>query len=100
MPLTCERIIQVQFMKTKIKTFLALIGLSLLATGPLWGQAEADTNKPSTPEGHESVRIDHTGVHVGGADPVDINVPNWGAQAGQSFPSVPFSPAFGMPWAF
>jgi hypothetical protein len=86
-------------MKTKIKTFLALIGLSLLATGPLWAQAEADTNKPSTPEGHESVRIDHTGVHVGGADPVDINVPNWGAQVGPFIPIVSILAVFGMPVA-
>ena len=73
-------------MKTKIKTFLALFGLSLLATGPVWAQAEAETNKPFTAKGHESVRIDHTGVHVGGADPVDINVPNWGPRIGPSSP--------------
>jgi hypothetical protein len=110
MPLTCEQIIQVQFMKTKIKTFLALIGLSLLATGPLWAQAEAETNKPSTAsarepaaanpgEEHESVRIDHTGVHVGGADPVDINVPNWGPQLGPLIPIISILAVFGMPVA-
>src|SRR5690349_13868279 len=99
MPLTCERIIQVQYMKTKITTFLAIIGLSLLTTGPLWAQAEAETNKPSAAEEHDSVRIDHTGVHVGGADPVDINIPNWGPRVGPFIPIISILAVFGMPVA-
>jgi hypothetical protein len=49
--------------------------------------APADTNAPtatthrahrtSSDEDHPPVRIDETGVHVGGANPVDINVPDF-----------------------
>ena|ERR1051325_2837333 len=94
-------------MKAAQKTFLITLFLSLLSTGPIWAQAEAETNKPSTSkdvannpgEEHESVRIDHTGIHVGGADPVDINVPNWGPRIGPLIPIISILAVFGMPVA-
>ncbi|HEY2952605.1 MAG TPA: DUF6249 domain-containing protein [Verrucomicrobiae bacterium] len=47
------------------------------------------------------VRIDHTGIHVGGADPVDINVPDigWGSRVGPLIPIVSILAVFGMPVA-
>jgi hypothetical protein len=37
----------------------------------------------------ESVRIDHTGVHVGGEESVDISVPNFGAPGSNWGPLLP-----------
>lgn len=36
------------------------------------------SEEKATPARGDSVRIDHTGIHVGGEDPVDINIPNAG----------------------
>ena len=60
-------------------------------------KGEVVTNNPGNE--HESVRIDSTGVHVGGADPVDINVPNWGGRLGPLLPILSVLAVFGSPVA-
>src|SRR5271154_3880193 len=100
-------------MKNTWKRFIAVVVL-LVAVSPVGARAAvsvyaedipgtavapaAVSNSPSTEtstEGskvsgtdHPPVRIDETGVHVGGANPVDINVPDfarghggWGTNA-------------------
>ncbi len=77
------------------------------------GSAVAATNPP-TAEGsangssadHPPVRIDETGVHVGGANPVDINVPGYGGDGEHGFPwaatvkaVVAIFASFGLPVA-
>jgi len=49
--------------------------------------------------GGDSVRIDSTGVHVGGEDRVDINVPNWGGRLGPLLPIISVLAVFGSPVA-
>jgi hypothetical protein len=46
-------------------------------------ESQAATNNQDAP-----VRIDQTGVHVGGSDPVDINIPNFAHQFGTGWNNV------------
>ena len=94
-------------MKTVSKTLLNTALLLTIIAAPLWAQndkasaeaanGEVATNNPGNE--HESVRIDSTGVHVGGADPVDINVPNWGGRLGPLLPILSVLAVFGSPVA-
>ena|SRR6266704_1123896 len=81
-------------MKIASKTLLGTAFLFTIIAAPLAAQndtaseAKADNGSAAAVKGevatnssdneHSSVRIDSTGVHVGGEDRVDINVPNWG----------------------
>ena len=89
---------------------ITLLGTAFLLTmiaAPLAAQAdnasvppakgEVATNNPDSD--HASVRIDSTGVHVGGEDRVDINVPNWGGALGPLLPIVSVLTVFGSPVA-
>jgi hypothetical protein len=106
-------------MKTKLRTLLAA---ALLLTGvaiPLRAQNEADTKPKDEPVpvatdeavtndakgARESVRIDHTGIHVGGEEPVDINLGALGGKdglggiVGPLLPIISVVMVFGMPVA-
>lgn len=94
-------------MKIRSKTLLGMAFVFTIITTPLAAQTdnasavtpkgEAVTNSPDNER--SSVRIDHTGVHVGGADPVDINVPNWGERLGPLLPIISVLAVFGSPVA-
>jgi hypothetical protein len=51
------------------------------------------------PDGNSSVRIDNTGIHVGGEEPVDITMPNFGGSSvlGPLLPIISVLAVFGMP---
>jgi hypothetical protein len=70
-------------MKTISKAWLGVLFLTL-AFVPLQAQTEADTKTKDEPaaaaKDQPAVRIDGTGVHVGGEEPVDINLPNFGGE--------------------
>jgi hypothetical protein len=81
-----------------------------LVAAPLRAQDDAkappakseDKAIPAPPDGNSSVRIDNTGIHVGGEEPVDINLPNigWGTGlAGAVLPIISVLAVFGMPVA-
>src|SRR5262245_3444991 len=92
---------------------MLLLGSALVFTTatPLWAQnqlAPADTTNISVAEpeggapaknGGDSVRIDETGIHVGGEDRVDINIPNWVGRGGLLLPIVSVLAVFGGPVA-
>src|SRR5205814_2609855 len=80
-------------MKTAAKTFLAAL-LLVTALGTPLRAAENDPANDAQP-----VRIDNTGIHVGGSDPVDINMPNWGNRVGPLIPIVAIVFTFGSPVA-
>lgn len=109
-------------MKITSKKILSALLLLAIATSPLHAQtnepAESEdtntvavvTNVPvvtkakTTKKNSDSVRIDQTGVHIGGADPVDINFPPGVFANRQSFlmnliPIVAILMVFGMPIA-
>ena len=84
--------------------------VSVYAEETATAEASAGTNapsrKPSSDEDHPPVRIDETGVHIGGANPVDINAPQYAGdwQHGSSFATmvkavVAICGTFGMPVA-
>ena len=82
-----------------MKTTLFAIGLVLgLIVAPL--RAQDDASNKAAP-----VRIDHTGVHVGGDEPVDITLPNFGGSrgfggiAGPLLPIISVLTVFGAPVA-
>ena len=93
----------------KIASSILLASIVLLNTlaVPLRAQtqaAEAETNKALAPASNdaapkEDVRIDRTGIHVGGSEPVDINIPDWGSQVGPLIPIVAMVAVFGSPVA-
>ena len=116
-------------MKNTWKRFIA-VAVLLVAVSPVGARAAvsvyaedlpgstvapvAVTNPPATggnPDGatgadHPTVRIDETGVHIGGANPVDINTPQYAGdwQHGSSFAAmvkaiVAICATFGMPVA-
>jgi hypothetical protein len=115
MPLTCEQSKQV--MKMTSKALLAAVLLLTIVAVPLRAQNDADPKTKDQPaavaqdEGvpndakgtRESVRIDHTGVHVGGEEPVDINLGGIGGKdgiggiAGPLLPIISVLMVFGMP---
>lgn len=100
-------------MKTTPKALLAAILLLTLVAVPLRAQNDADTKTKdesaavakdeavtNDPKGaRESVRIDHTGVHVDGEEKVDITMPNWGGVLGPLLPIISVVMVFGMPIA-
>jgi hypothetical protein len=83
-------------MKTISKAWLGILFL-IIAVVPLQAQTEADTkakDEPAAvakdrPAGNESVRIDQTGIHVGGDEPVDIKLPNFGSEGSFLGPLLP-----------
>jgi len=72
---------------------------------PLRAQDDAKAPKseekttPMPPDGNSSVRIDNTGIHVGGEEPVDITMPNFGGSGvlGLLLPIISVLAVFGMP---
>src|ERR1043166_2518663 len=92
-----------QVMKMTSKALLAAVLLLPIAAVPLRAQNSADTKAKDEPAvatkdeavtndakgARESVRIDHTNVHVGSEDPVDITLPNFGASSGFLGPLLP-----------
>ena len=107
----------------KMVVVIALVGASSLlsargavsvyAEGTATAEASAGTNAPSTTTrgtsadaDHPPVRIDETGVHVGGPNPVDINAPDfvrrhgeWGILAAHMTGMLAIVCTFGMPVA-
>jgi hypothetical protein len=99
----------------KTKALLAALSLLTLVALPLRAQAGADPKARDEPAvvtkdetvandargGRDSVRIDQTGVHVGGADPVDITMPNFGGSSfiGPLLPIISVVMVFGAPVA-
>jgi hypothetical protein len=84
----------------KMTSRVALAGVLLLtATGvPLWAQSDAETknqeqavpvakNEPAASD--SAVRIDNTGIHVGGEEPVDIKLPDMQGHSGFLGPLLP-----------
>ena len=88
---------------------LTIIAAPLAAQTDTASEAKADNASAATAKGqvatnnpgneHESVRIDSTGVHIGGEEPVDINVPNWGGRLGLLLPILSVLAVFGSPVA-
>src|SRR5688572_24743453 len=103
----------VHTMKTTPRALLAAVLLLTIVAVPLRAQNDADakpkdesaaiakdeavTNDPKSTR--ESVRIDHTGVHVDGEEKVDITMPNWGGVLGPLLPIISVVMVFGMPIA-
>jgi len=99
----------------KTKALLAAVSLLALVALPLRAQAGADPKAKDEPAavakdepasndargGRDSVRIDQTGVHVGGEDPVDIRLPNFGGSSslGPLLPIISVVMVFGTPVA-
>ena len=79
-------------MKTISKAWLGILLLTI-AVVPLQAQTDADTKPKDEPAAaakeQAPVRIDGTGIHVGGDEPVDINVPNFGGSGGFLGPLLP-----------
>jgi hypothetical protein len=93
-------------MKMTSTVLLAAAMLLNIIAAPLPAQdAQAPLEKSeekATPARPDSVRIDNTGIHVGGEDPVDINVPNFGGPSGflgSLLPIISVLAVFGMPVA-
>jgi len=94
-------------MKTTSTVILTAVMLLNLAAAPLRAQDDAKpapekSEEKAAPARPDSVRIDHTGVHVGGEEPVDINLPNFGGPSGVLGPLLPIISVvmvFGMPVA-
>jgi hypothetical protein len=103
-------------MKMTSKALLAAVLLLTIVAVPLRAQNDADTKTKDEPAtvakdetvtndakgARESVRIDNTGIHVGGEEPVDITLPNFGAPSGFLGPLLPIISVlmvFGMPVA-
>jgi hypothetical protein len=103
-------------MKRTSKALLAAVLLLTIIAVPSRAQIDADTKTKGEPatvvkdepvtndakDARESVRIDHTGVHVGGAEPVDISLPNFGGPSGflgSLLPIISVLMVFGMPVA-
>ncbi len=103
-------------MKITSRALLAAVLLLTIVAVPLRAQTDAETKtkdesatvaKDETVTNdakgaRESVRIDSTGIHVGGEDPVDINLPNkgWGiGLMGSLLPIFALLMVFGMPVA-
>jgi hypothetical protein len=97
-----------------IKAIIALLVLLFVLPSAIPAQAPADDElnqaiPPAVkhgrqikdqPQNPDSVRIDDTGVHVGGPDPVDINIPNhWHSNKTALIPLVAIISVFGMPVA-
>jgi hypothetical protein len=97
-----------------IKAIIALLVLLFFLPSAIPAQAPADDElnqaiPPAVkhgrqikdqPQNPDSVRIDDTGVHVGGPDPVDINIPNhWHSNKTALIPLVAIISVFGMPVA-
>jgi hypothetical protein len=77
-------------MKIASNISLATLLLFTAIAAPLRAQdGDAKVNEP--------VRIDNTGIHVGGSDPVDINVPDWGRRIGPLIPVIAILSVFGSP---
>ena len=78
-----------------------------IVAAPLSAQDDAQappafSEEKAAPARADSVRIDHTGVHVGGEEPVDINLPNFGGSSsvlGPLLPIISVLMVFGMPVA-
>lgn len=95
-------------MKMKSTILLtALLILGVIVT-PMQAQNDApaksaDQTLAARPDDNPPVRIDDTGVHVGGDNPVDINVPGHGVGMGgfvrPLLPIVSIIAVFGMPVA-
>ena len=96
-------------MKMTSTIFLVAITLLHLVAAPLRAQDDAkappvkseDKATPAPPDGNSSVRIDNTGIHVGGEEPVDISIPNFGGNGvlGPLLPIISVLAVFGMPVA-
>src|SRR3954471_6612728 len=98
-------------MKMRSKILLGMALLFTIITAPLAAQndtspeakaddaATADVVRNKSGRQPDSVRIDSTGVHVGGEDRVDINVPNWGGRLGPLLPIISVLAVFGSPVA-
>ena len=96
-------------MKTRITTlFSAIVFLGALST-PLRAQIDEPQGEPTNASAakgkhrpvaqqEDGVRIDDTGVHVGGPDGgVDIKMPNWGPVLGPLLPVISVLAVFGSP---
>jgi len=59
--------------------------------------AVAQTNGGETHGGNPQVRIDETGVHIGGPNPVDINAPAWTGHNNVVASIVAILGSFGLP---
>jgi hypothetical protein len=116
MLLTCEQLKPGSHMKTSRALLTSVLLLTILAAS-LWAQTGADTKTKGEPaavakdeavtndarDARESVRIDNTGIHVGGEEPVDINLGGLGGKdgiggiAGPLLPIISVLMVFGTP---
>ena len=103
-------------MKIASKTLLAAVLLFGLIASPLRAQDAPDADTNNTPaskpknqprDDNAPVRIDHTGVHIGGDNPVDIGLPDTGGRGDGGImgglvmllPIISVLAVFGMPVA-
>jgi hypothetical protein len=94
-------------MKMTSTILLAAVMLLNFVAAPLPAQDNAQappekSEEKATPARADSVRIDNTGIHVGGEEPVDVNLPNFAGSSGFLGPLLPIISVvmvFGMPVA-